>query len=83
MLAVALADGGLCLAPCTREDFWDEEVGADDGDELRTGADGREALSAGGSKAAQDAGATGEETPALPALHVQLPGPLAGGRPIR
>ncbi|KAK9834184.1 hypothetical protein WJX81_006434 [Elliptochloris bilobata] len=70
VLAAATADGGLCLAPCAREDFWDEEADATDYD--HTGFD-----------AAHGTDIEGEEVPVLPALRVQLPGPLADGRPVR
>jgi len=70
VLAVALAGGGLCLAACGREDFWDEEADA--------------AHEGGGAAAASlRVDASDEETPVLPALRVRLREPLAGGRPVR
>jgi len=70
VLAVATADGGLCLAACGREDFWDEAA-----DATREG---------GCAAAAGLQGDEGdEETPVLPLLRVRLRGPVAGGRPVR
>ena len=73
MLAAATADGGLCLATCEREDFWDEEVDARADDEADCV----------GSSAAYAVNTQSEEVPALAALRVDLPGPLADGRPVR
>ena len=78
MLAAATADGGLCLALCGREDFWDEEVWDE---EVDARADG-EAAHAGGS-AVYAVNSESEEVPVLAALRVKLPGPLADGRPVR